>query len=29
MNVMLRRDRSALTVDLSITFAKGGEAPPE
>lgn len=29
MNVILRRDRGALMVDLSITFSKAGEAPPE
>jgi len=29
MNVVLRRDRNALAVDLSITFTKGGAAPPE
>jgi outer membrane protein assembly factor BamA len=29
MNVVLRLDRSALTVDLSITFAKAGETPPQ
>jgi hypothetical protein len=29
MNVMLKRDSSALTVDLSITFMKAGAMPPE
>jgi outer membrane protein assembly factor BamA len=29
MSVVLRQNRSALTVDLSITFTKGGSTPPE
>jgi outer membrane protein insertion porin family len=29
MNVTMKRDTSALTVDLSITFAKAGTTPPE
>jgi outer membrane protein insertion porin family len=29
MNVMLKRDSSTLTVDLSITFMKAGATPPE